>query len=333
MYSKIIKIFFLFLLMLLAIFSFIIGLPKNGQVIDSVTKQPIQGIRVTRDIFVYVPCGEFGSSRCGVAKERSTIFTDLHGRYYFPFYLGFKFPFQRHSDYLNVGYGAIGGEPIGAWRSESCEDNTGYIAESTDKSQPTVTPIFWLKTNTNFTLAPVVDDKNKCDADSKCLSQNNDKGRWCMYNDDDCSCVFFHEHGGRILESTSNDFVLCNIATDEKSNKQVTISSEVKALQCFKQSSVYRYEQPTIESCSSINSRFAKDYCFWRVAELTQFADSKVCDGISKEQYTNEELAALNKVFDFSDYIYEPLLRHYENGLYNECIETYEYYKRQKRIN
>ncbi|OHA34067.1 MAG: hypothetical protein A3A22_03025 [Candidatus Taylorbacteria bacterium RIFCSPLOWO2_01_FULL_45_34b] len=188
-YKKIILLVVGLFVLWLVFNSLIIGLPKKGVVVDSVTKKPIEGIYLVRQTNVIVPGLEQSHER---RLRSAVVATDKNGQFYFSPFIRLKFPlFVSYRELLDINYS---GEKYYNEKDNllSLKYNPSYFDETYGlgfsdglvlisrnpykQSGHTYKPF---NNENTINLAPFVSSLGDCNGDSECLEKNQEFAKNC----------------------------------------------------------------------------------------------------------------------------------------------------------
>lgn len=290
-FKKIILLIVVLLVLWLAFDSLVIGLPKKGVVIDSVTKKPIEGIYLVRQTNVIVPGLEQSHER----RLRSVVVaTDKNGQFYFSPFVRLKFPlFVSYRELLNINYS---GEKYYDEKDNllTLKYNTTYFDETygvgfsdglvliSRKPYKQVGHTYKPFNNkTMINLAPIVSSLDKCMGDSECLEKNKELARICAITPFDQPgssflCKDFSLKGAMIFKNNIplldvlDDFSACNNEADD-----------TNATLCFTKIVAFSNAVISEPACSILIYETARNLCYFRIAINSE--SKPLCDKITKK--------------------------------------------------
>lgn len=165
--------------------SLVIGLPKSGQVLDSVTKKPLGDIFLIRNTNLITPSFHGGATKI---IRTATTKTDNDGNFSFPVFVQTKF---FDANLIEVLLGTSVGEHLfvnDPSRASNFNYNFGYHTVFYYSRGPYEGLLYKTESNVynkpfNFRtavyLAPLVADLKDCQEDEECVARNRELAESC----------------------------------------------------------------------------------------------------------------------------------------------------------
>ncbi len=277
--------------------SLVIGMAKNGVVVDSVTKKPLEGIYLVRATYSYTSNLEGSYSDHPIIFD--TTVTDKGGRFSFSPFVKIKLWLNKADQlYINSApnYYALDGS------SRTLKLNPGYFTDeySSGFILPTgTTPNKPFNKYIDVNLIPIVSTLGECKDTSECLEKNKNYARACMmmpirYQKDVCGefslkGTMIFKNDKTFGDDTSNDFAECNEKTDD-----------ISAALCFNRKQFEVGVMLSESTCSSLTYESARNLCYYIIT--INSPSNSLCDKITKKPFPDESLSyASDGVSNYKD--------------------------------